>query len=838
MCIITEIDEVIFMEKYSISGMTCASCQAHVEKAVEKVNGVCEVNVSLLTNSMTVEGSASSQEIIEAVEKAGYGASLEGAKEEKKEDISQTEIEDGKKRLLYSSIVLILLMYITMGHNMLGWPIPSFLHHNYVGLGLLQLILTTIVCLLNKKFFITGLKSLFHGSPNMDSLIALGSGVSYVWSLYILFKMTYEVSHGNLDLMMMYHHELYFESSAMILVFVTIGKTLEAISKGKTTNALNSLLDLSVKKATIERDGKQISIPIEEVKVGDVFLVKPGESIPTDGVILEGNTAIDESMLTGESIPEDKGINDEISGGTLNTSGFIKAKATRVGQDTTLSKIIARVMDASSSKAPIARIADQISYIFVPTVMGIAFLVFMIWLFLSHDVAQSLARGISVLVVACPCALGLATPSAIMVGNGLAAKHGILFKNAEALENTGKIEYAILDKTGTITQGRPVVTDIIPSTNITKEELLQVAIDLEVKSEHPLAKAITTYGQEKGMKPQEVTDFEAIVGHGLQAKQQNVILYGGSYTSIRNKQEIPSTLQQQSDTLANQGKTPLFFMKDNEILGVIAVADTIRPEAKKAIQQLHNQGIKTVMLTGDQEKTAHVIAKQAGVDEVIAEVLPSQKEEVVKKYQKSGKVMMVGDGINDAIALTSADIGVAIGNGTDVAIDSADIVLMKSRLTDVANAILLSKAVIKNIKENLFWAFAYNMILIPLAAGVISSIQMNPMWAAAAMSLSSVTVCLNALRLNLFQIKEEVDIHKEEKKEEEEKMEKVVKIEGMMCKMCAKHTKEALEKVAGIESADVSNETGTAKITCSSDVSEEVVKKAVEEAGYTFVSMQ
>ncbi len=834
------------MQQYIVTGMTCSACQSHVEKAVNKLEGVESVSVSLLTNSMQVEGSVSSKEVIEAVGKAGYGAKVKGeAQVENSDDsLKDTETPKLKKRLFHSVIWLVILMYITMGHNMLDWPVPSFLAHNHIGLAITQMLITIIVMYINRAFFVSGFKSWIHGSPNMDTLVALGSSVSFGWSLYVLYQLTYMITQGssNMELMSVYHDELYFETAAMIPALITVGKTLESISKGKTTDALKNLMKMAPKVANIEKNGIVQEVAIEEVQIGDIFVVKPGEAIPVDGEIVEGSTAVDESALTGESIPVDKSVGSNVSAATMNQSGFIKAKATRVGKDTTFSQIIQMVTDAAGTKAPIARIADKVSGIFVPAVIAIAVLVFIGWMITSKDIILSLRHAIAVLVISCPCALGLATPVAIMVGNGVAAKNGILFKTSEALENTGHVQIVALDKTGTITEGKPVVTDIVP-VGISEKELLEIACSLETKSEHPLAKAIVNYGNEKNISFLDSDEFEALSGNGVQAKINGHLIYGGSKKFISTITNIDS-LKKQADALSEEGKTPLFFAQDNQLLGMVAVADIIKQDSALAIQELQNMGIEVVMLTGDNEKTANTIGKQAGVNKVIAGVLPNQKEAVIQKLQKRGKVAMVGDGINDAPALTRADIGIAIGNGTDVAIDSADIVLMNSRLLDVASSIRLSKATLKNIYENLFWAFAYNIVLIPMAAGLYPNISINPMWGAAAMSLSSFTVCMNALRLNLFKIHDASKDRplikqalKEENIEGESTMKETVKIEGMMCTHCEASVKKALEGIDGVESAEVSHESGTAVLTLTHDVDDSVIQKVIEDKDYTFVSI-
>ncbi|MCC6093915.1 MAG: heavy metal translocating P-type ATPase [Eubacterium sp.] len=754
------------MDQYIVTGMTCASCQAHVEKAVAKVPGVKSVSVSLLTNSMAVDGTAGAADIIKAVEDAGYGAEPKGAGAARQKESASAKLaaeEDALKdretpklvrRLVLSVGFLLVLMYISMGHNMWGWPVPPFLVHNHIGLAIMQMLLAIVVMIINRAFFISGFKSLFHGASNMDTLVALGSGVSFGWSLYILFRMTYLLTTGtsNMDLMPLYHNELYFESAAMIPALITVGKTLESLSKGRTTDALKNLMKMAPKTAVVERGGQQVEVGIDDVQLGDIFVVKPGESIPVDGVIIEGTTAVDESALTGESIPVDKGVEDSVSAATINQSGFIRARATRVGEDTTFSQIIQMVSDAASTKAPIARIADKVSGIFVPAVILIVAAVMVIWLLMGESLAYALERAISVLVISCPCALGLATPVAIMVGNGMGARNGVLFKTSEALENAGKVQIIALDKTGTITAGKPQVTDLIPAEGISEKELLGLAYSLEQKSEHPLARAIVEKGKAEGLTAAAVTDFTALTGNGLTGRIDGQALYGGSGTFIASRTQISADLQKKADELASHGKTPLYFEREGKLLGIIAVADVIKPDSAQAVKELRNMGIEVVMLTGDNAATAKAIGDQAGVDRVIAGVLPDGKEAVIRELQKRGKVAMVGDGINDAPALTRADTGIAIGAGTDVAIDSADIVLMNSKLTDVSAAVRLSRATLRNIHENLFWAFAYNALLIPMAAGLYPGIRMNPMWGAAAMSLSSFTVCMNALRLNLFKV--------------------------------------------------------------------------------------
>lgn len=836
------------MKQYIVTGMTCAACQAHVEKAVGDLKDVDSVSVSLLTNSMRVEGNADPDEVIQAVEKAGYGAHVQGEEKHSSNDLEEALVDHEtpklKKRLLHSVIWLMILMYITMGHNMLSWPVPAFLNHNHLGLALTQMLICLVVMYINRAFFISGFKSLVHGSPNMDTLVALGSFVSFAWSLYVLYQLTCMITNGaaNMDLMPLYHNELYFESAAMIPALITVGKTLESISKGKTTDALKSLMKLAPKKANIERNGEIVEVDIAEVQVGDIFVVKPAEAIPVDGIVLSGNSAVDESSLTGESIPVDKSEGDHVSAATMNQSGYLKAQATKVGKDTTFSEIIQMVSDASSTKAPIARIADKVSGIFVPCVIVISIVVMIGWLLAGRDLSYALERAISVLVISCPCALGLATPVAIMVGNGAGAKNGILFKTSEALENAGHIQIVALDKTGTITEGKPVVKDILPAENEYYDELLKVACSLENKSEHPLAKAINTYGKEHGIQIEETTDFKALQGNGVQAMMHGKCIVGGSKKYMETKTNLKDASSVYNQ-VTQEGKTPLFFMEDDVYLGMITVADPIKKDSREAIQQLENMGIEVVMITGDNEATANAIAHQAGVHKVYASVLPSQKEAVIQKLKKRGKVAMVGDGINDAPALVRADIGVAIGAGTDVAIDSADIVLMNSKLSDVVSMIRLSKGTLRNIHENLFWAFAYNALLIPMAAGLYPSIQMNPMWGAAAMSLSSFTVCMNALRLNMLNIhdskKDRPIRHKAKQESEGEKeMKKTMKIEGMMCSHCEASVKKALEAIDGVESAEVSHEAGTAIVTMSKEVSNDVLKSAVEAKDYNVTGIE
>ena len=832
------------MKKFNVTGMSCAACSSRVEKAVSKVNGVKSVSVSLLTNSMGVEGSASDESIIAAVEKAGYGASVAGG--EKKQSAENEQLKDKDTpvlmhRLIASVGFLAVLMYISMGHMMLGWPLPAFFADNHIAMGLVQLLLCVIIMVINQKFFISGFKGLIHRSPNMDTLVALGSGASFVYSVYALFAMTDAQVKGNADLVMSYMHEFYFESAAMILTLITVGKMLEAHSKGKTTNALKALLNLAPKKATLLIDGKETEVTVDKVKKGDVFVVRPGESIPVDAEITDGSTAVDESALTGESIPVDKTVGDSVSAGTINKSGFIKCSATAVGEDTTLSQIIKMVSDAAATKAPVAKIADKVSGVFVPVVIVIAVVTIAVWLLCGQTVGYALARGISVLVISCPCALGLATPVAIMVGNGMGARKGILFKTASSLEAAGKIQIAVLDKTGTITKGEPKVTDVIPF-RISENELLQYAYSIETKSEHPLAKAVIAKAQEIGLVPYEITDFKAESGNGLSGEYNGEKIIGGSKKYISSLINISNDILSRADSLSEEGKTPLFFMKGDKLLGIIAVADVIKDESPQAVKELQNMGIKVVMLTGDNERTAKAVGKLAGVDEVIAGVLPDGKEKVVADLKKQGKVLMVGDGINDAPALTRADIGMAIGSGTDIAIDAADVVFMKSKLTDVPAAVRLSRKTLRNIHENLFWAFIYNVIGIPLAAGVwipLLGWQLNPMFGAAAMSLSSFCVVTNALRLNFFDItnpKKDRKI-KQKSKKDDNAMTKTMKIDGMMCSHCEGRVKQCLEGLSQVSAADVSHEKGTAVVTLSADVSNDVLTKAVEDQGYKVISI-
>ncbi|MFQ7779075.1 MAG: heavy metal translocating P-type ATPase [Ruminococcus sp.] len=832
------------MKKFNVTGMSCAACSSRVEKAVSKVEGVQSCSVSLLTNSMGVEGSASEESIIAAVEKAGYGASVAGAEKKQSAETDQLKDKDTPvlmHRLIASVGFLVVLMYISMGHMMWGWPLPAFFADNHIAMGLAQLLLCVIIMVINQKFFISGFKGLIHRSPNMDTLVALGSGASFVYSVYALFAMTDAQVKGNAELVMSYMHEFYFESAAMILTLITVGKMLEAHSKGKTTNALKALLNLAPKKATLLIDGKETEVTVDKVKKGDVFVVRPGESIPVDAEITDGSTAVDESALTGESIPVDKVVGDTVSAGTINKSGFIKCSATAVGEDTALSQIIKMVSDAAATKAPVAKIADKVSGVFVPAVIVIALITIAVWLLCGQTVGYALARGISVLVISCPCALGLATPVAIMVGNGMGARKGILFKTAASLEETGKTQIAVLDKTGTITKGEPKVTDIIPF-EITENELLKYAYSIEAKSEHPLAKAIIVKAEELSLNPYEVTDFKAESGNGLSAEYNGKRIIGGSKKYISSIIGISNDILSKADKLSEEGKTPLFFMLDNKLLGIIAVADVIKEESPKAIKQLQNMGIKVVMLTGDNERTAKAVGKLAGVDEVIAGVMPDGKEKVVAELKKQGKVLMVGDGINDAPALTRADIGMAIGSGTDIAIDAADVVFMKSKLTDVPAAVRLSRKTLRNIHENLFWAFIYNVIGIPLAAGVwipLLGWQLNPMFGAAAMSLSSFCVVTNALRLNFFDItnpKKDRKI-KYKSKKDDNAMTKTMKIDGMMCSHCEGRVKQSLEGLAQVSQAEVSHEKGTAVVTLTAEVSNDVLKKTVEDQGYNVISI-
>ena len=837
------------MEQYHVTGMSCAACSARVEKAVSKVKGVTSCSVSLLTNSMGVEGTASPEAIIQAVQQAGYGASKKGAESTPAAGSDSDALADHEtpvllKRLIASVGFLAVLMYLSMGHMMWNWPLPSFFNGNHIAMGLVQMLLTIIIMVINRKFFVSGFQSLLHRSPNMDTLVALGSGAAFVYSTYALFAMTDAQVKGDMDAVMHYMHEFYFESAAMILTLITVGKMLEAHSKGKTTSALKGLMKLSPKTAVLLRDGAEVTVPIEQVHKGDIFVVRPGESIPVDGVILDGTSAINESALTGESIPVDKSQGDSVSAATINQSGFLRCEATRVGEDTTLSQIIRMVSDAAATKAPIAKVADKVSGIFVPAVIAIAIVTIAVWLLVGQSVGYALARGISVLVISCPCALGLATPVAIMVGNGVGAKHGILFKTAVSLEEAGKVQIVALDKTGTITCGEPKVTDILPSEGIAPEALLSMAVSLEQKSEHPLAKAILEYGKEQNLQIAEVTEFQALPGNGLTAVLDGHTLYGGNASCIAKAARIPDAMQAKAQELANAGKTPLFFSRDDVFLGMIAVADVLKEESPEAIRQLRNMGIQVVMLTGDNEQTAKAIGKQAGVDHVIAGVLPDGKEAVIRKLSKQGKVAMVGDGINDAPALTRADIGIAIGAGTDVAIDAADIVLMKSRLTDVPAAIRLSRAALRNIHENLFWAFIYNIIGIPLAAGVwipLFGWKLNPMFGAAAMSLSSFCVVTNALRLNLFRtgradkdrkLKTALSNLSLADSQSTSSLELTLHIKGMMCGHCEATVKNCLEAFPEVEEAIVSHEAGTAVLKLNAQPNLSALKKAIKEKGY------
>ena len=858
------------MEQYNVTGMSCAACSARVEKAVKKVPGVTSCSVSLLTNSMGVEGTASPAAILSAVQEAGYGASPKNASASKASDASadldalaDRETPKLKRRLIASLGFLLVLMYFSMGHMMWGWPLPHWFDGNHVAMGLVQLLLAGIVMVINQKFFINGFKGLIHGAPNMDTLVALGSMASFVWSTYALFAMTRAQVDGNDELVMHYMMEFYFESAAMILTLITVGKMLEARSKGKTTDALKSLMKLAPKTATLVRDGAEVTVAITDVQKGDVFVVRPGENIPVDGVVLEGTSAVNESALTGESIPVDKAVGDKVSAATTNQSGFLRCEATRVGEDTTLAQIIKMVSDAAATKAPIAKIADTVSGFFVPAVISIAVVTTIVWLLLGHELGYALARGISVLVISCPCALGLATPVAIMVGNGLGAKNGILFKTAASLEAAGRTQIVALDKTGTITEGAPRVTDLLPAEGVSETELLTLAAALESRSEHPLAKAVLADAEAKAITPPEVTDFAALPGNGLTAKLNGMGIYAGNAAFIQTKLTLPAALAQQAEKLASEGKTPLFFGGAGRLLGVIAVADTIKEDSPEAIRQLQNMGIRVVMLTGDNQRTADAIGRQAGVDEVIAGVLPDGKETVIRQLQASGKVAMVGDGINDAPALTRADTGIAIGAGTDVAIDAADVVLMNSKLSDVPAAIRLSRATLRNIHENLFWAFIYNIIGIPLAAGLFIpfGLTLNPMFGAAAMSLSSFCVVSNALRLNLFDLHSTRHDHKTaspaaapvqsaaennkksdaeapEVKTEDNTMKKTLKVEGMMCGHCEARVKKALEALPEVDEAVVSHEAGTAIVTLNAEVADDVLKNAVEAQDYKVTGIQ
>ena len=839
------------MEQYTVTGMSCAACSARVEKAVSGVKGVSSCSVSLLTNSMGVEGTASAENIIAAVREAGYDASPKGRQEPSaRKSADEDALRDRetpvlKKRLIASLGFLIVLMYVSMGHMMWGWPLPGFFDGNHVAMGLLQMLLTIIIMVINQKFFISGFKSLWHRAPNMDALVALGATAAFGYSTFALFAMTDAQVRGDAAAVMSYMHEFYFESAAMILALITLGKMLEARSKGKTTDALKSLMKLAPKTATVERNGAEMTVPIEQVAKDDVFLVRPGESIPVDGMVIDGSSAVDESTLTGESIPVDKAAGSQVSAGTMNRSGFIRCKATRVGEDTTLSQIIRMVSDAAATKAPIAKVADKVSGVFVPAVITIAAITVAAWLIAGQTVGFALARGISVLVISCPCALGLATPVAIMVGNGMGAKNGILFKTAVSLEETGKAQIVALDKTGTITRGEPRVTDLIPADGVSETELLSAAYALEKKSEHPLARAITQRAEQEKLTAFEVERFEALPGNGLTASLDGAELLGGSFKFISGQISVSDETAKRAERLSEEGKTPLLFARGGALIGIIAVADVIKDDSPQAIEQMRNMGIHVVMLTGDNERTAKAIGAKAGVDEVIAGVLPDGKESVIRSLKEKGKVIMVGDGVNDAPALTSADIGIAIGAGADVAIDAADVVLMKSRLSDVPAAIRLSRATLRNIHENLFWAFIYNTIGIPLAAGVFISVlgwQLNPMFAAAAMSLSSFSVVTNALRLNFVRIHDPKHDHKMKKKtpikKETKQMEKTIKIEGMMCNHCEMHVKKALEALDGVKSAEVSHTAGTAVVTLEKAVADSALKQAVVDQGYTVTGIE
>lgn len=845
-------------KQYLVTGMTCAACQGHVERAVKKVPGVSKVSVALLTNSMIVEGTAGEDDVVRAVEKAGYGASPMGDTRAEGSPLISAEEEALKdretprlmKRLIWSVLFLVLLMYITMGHNMLSWPVPAFLDHNHLGLALSQMLLALFVLVINRDFFISGIRSLSQGAPNMDVLVAMGSGISFLWSLYIFYRMTWLITNGvsNMNIMPLYHDQLYFESAAMIPALITVGKLLEALSKGRTTDALKSLMRMAPKEALLLRNGEEIRLPVSEVRVGDIFLVKPGEAVPVDGEILSGTAALDEAALTGESVPVDKGIGDAVRAASINTNGYIQAKATRVGEDTSFAQIIRMVSEAAATKAPIARMADKVSAVFVPAVIGIAALVFAVHLVLGSSVQEALTYAITVLVISCPCALGLATPVAIMVGNGLGAKNGILFKTSEAMEMTGRIEIAALDKTGTLTEGAPRVTDIVPKDGVSEEELLQAAYALERRSEHPLARAIADLAEERGIKAEEITDLLILPGKGLTGKQQGKTLFGGSLAYITSLTDTTS-LRARADALSEEGKTPLLFMKDGMLLGLIAVADVLRKDSAKAVQELHAMGIEVVMLTGDNEKTARAIGEAAGVDTILSGVLPEGKEAAVRKLAERGHVLMIGDGINDAPALTRADVGMAIGHGTDVAIDSADVVLMNSRLTDATAAIRLSRETLRNIHENLFWAFAYNALLIPMAAGLYPGISLEPMWAAAAMSLSSLSVCLNALRLGRVNIhdashdkplRHRVGVKEKEvtPMKEESSGCAIIHVEGMMCENCEAHVKKALETLPSVTCLKADAKTGKATIRYTLLPQEADLRKVLEAADYTYRSIQ
>ncbi len=835
------------MERYNVSGMSCAACSSRVEKAVSSLPGINSCNVSLLTNSMTVEGNADSRDIIAAVEKAGYKARLEKEQEgrEGKESFSPDEETAKLKRRLTASLVfLVILMYFSMGHMMWGWPIPRFMEGNHIAMGLLQLILTAAVMVINQKFFISGFKGLIHRAPNMDTLVAIGAAAAFIYSTAALFLMTDAQLEGDISSVEGYMHEFYFESAAMILTLITVGKMLEARSKGKTTDAIRRLMSLAPEKATVIRGDREVIVPVAQVKKGDIFVLRPGERVPVDGTIVEGKSAIDESALTGESIPAEKGEGDSVSAATINTSGYLKCRAVRVGEDTTLAQIVRLVSDAAATKAPVAKIADKVSGIFVPAVMAISLLTLAVWLAAGQSMGFALARGISVLVISCPCALGLATPVAIMAGSGKGARSGILFKTAAAMEETGKIQIVALDKTGTVTKGHPEVADIVTAESVHEEQLLRLAFDLESRSEHPLAVAIVEEASRRGMEAAEVSEFEALPGRGLVAVREGRVIAGGNLQFISSKAEVTENISAEARRISSQGKTPLFFSEDGKMIGMIAVADSIKEDSHKAVEELENMGIKVVMLTGDNEAAARSIGEKAGISRVIAQVLPSEKEKVIRTLQKQGKTAMVGDGINDAPALTRADVGIAIGAGTDIAVDAADVVLMKNSLRDVPAAIRLSRSALKIIHENLFWAFIYNVVGIPLAAGVFISAlgwQLNPMFAAAAMSLSSFCVVTNALRLNLVNVYDERKDHKiksRKKRKEDKLMEKTMKIEGMMCGHCEATVKKTLEGIEGVESAEVSHEKGTAVVICSSELENEVLRQAVEEQDYRVTAIE
>ena len=835
------------MERYNVSGMSCAACSSRVEKAVSSLPGINSCNVSLLTNSMTVEGNADSRDIIAAVEKAGYKARLEKEQEGRKGKDSFSPDEETaklKRRLTASLVFLVILMYFSMGHMMWGWPIPRFMEGNHIAMGLLQLILTAAVMVINQKFFISGFKGLIHRAPNMDTLVAIGAAAAFIYSTAALFLMTDAQLEGDISSVEGYMHEFYFESAAMILTLITVGKMLEARSKGKTTDAIRSLMSLAPEKATVIRGDREVIVPVAQVKKGDIFVLRPGERVPVDGTIVEGKSAIDESALTGESIPAEKGEGDSVSAATINTSGYLKCRAVRVGEDTTLAQIVRLVSDAAATKAPVAKIADKVSGIFVPAVMAISLLTLAVWLAAGQSMGFALARGISVLVISCPCALGLATPVAIMAGSGKGARSGILFKTAAAMEETGKIQIVALDKTGTVTKGHPEVADIVTAESVHEEQLLRLAFDLESRSEHPLAVAIVEEASRRGMEAAEVSEFEALPGRGLVAVREGRVIAGGNLQFISSKAEVKENISAEARRISSQGKTPLFFSEDGKMIGMIAVADSIKEDSHKAVEELENMGIKVVMLTGDNEAAARSIGEKAGISRVIAQVLPSEKEKVIRTLQKQGKTAMVGDGINDAPALTRADVGIAIGAGTDIAVDAADVVLMKNSLRDVPAAIRLSRSALKIIHENLFWAFIYNVVGIPLAAGVFISAlgwQLNPMFAAAAMSLSSFCVVTNALRLNLVNVYDERKDHKikiRKKRKEDKLMEKTMKIEGMMCGHCEATVKKTLEGIEGVESAEVSHEKGTAVVICSSELENEVLRQAVEEQDYRVTAIE